>query len=131
MTPKCSQEQEALKPQSQKRKKKRLRNADKTNHKEFINIDFDMLVNYCLHRVTWEEARPVVEVMERQELLTPSPTLRAAIDKIKRHFNRKIYGRPVSTDHVNVIKPRIYGSFNKISRNNKVNFGRQYEKQKE
>lgn len=125
MTPKCSDEQEALKPQSQNRKRKRLRNANQTNSKEVLNISIDMLVKYCLERVTWEEARPVVEIMERQELLNPSPALRAAINRIKQHFNRKIYGRPIRTKKMTVIKPNVYGSFNKFSRNRNVNIGKE------
>ena len=125
MTPKCSDEQGALKPQSQKRKKKRLRNANQTNQQESINIRIDMLVKYCLERVTWEDARPVVEIMERQELLAPSPALRAAINKIRRHFDRKIYGRPVRTDKMVVIKPNVKGAFNQFSRNRNVNIGKE------
>ena len=125
MTPKCSDEQEALKPQSQKRKKKRLRNANQTNHQEFITLSIDMLVKYCLERVKWEDARPVVEIMERQELLAPCPALSAAINRIKRHFDRKIYGRPVSAKKVTVIKPTVNGSFNKFSKNRNVNIGKE------
>ena len=84
-----------------------------------------MLEKYCLERVTWEEARPVVEIMERQELLNPSPALRAAINRIKQHFNRKIYGRPIRTKKMTVIKPNVYGSFNKFSRYKNVNIGKE------
>ena len=125
MASELSDEQETRKPLSHKRKKKRLRKDNNTNHKKLFEFDIEMIVNYCLNQLRWEDARPVVEVIERQALLTPSPILTDAIRKIKQHFDHKIYGRPIRANNVNVIKPTVNGSFNKFCGNRNVNIGKE------
>lgn len=125
MASELSDEQEARKPQSHKRKKKRLRKDNIINQKVLFEFNMGMLVNYCLNQVRWEDARPVVEVIERQALLTPSPILSDAISQIKQHFDHKIYGRPIRANNVNVIKPTVNGSFNKFCGNRNVNIGKE------
>ena len=93
MKPETTDENEALLPQSyDPQKKMRLRQKVKNNFKGRTIIDIDMIVNYCLKCVTWDEAKPVVGMLEKLYGMNAPPDVDEAIAKIKRHFSKKIYG---------------------------------------
>lgn len=87
-----------LKPRGGKQKKdKTLRQQTTTGTKENYSIELDYLEKYAISRATWEEARPIVDMMEIMWGLDPPPPVAAAIQRIKEKFSHLIYGPKIDS----------------------------------
>ena len=83
-----------LKPWGGKQKKyQTLRQQTKPQY--FIELDF--LEKYALSRATWEEARPIVDLLEIKWGLDPPPPVAAVIQRIKEKFSQLIYGPKIDS----------------------------------
>lgn len=110
-------EKEEWRPQpSKKRKRKKLRPLIK----EDLSIPFELLEFYVLRILTWEEAKPFVDLLEKIYGLFPPKRVSELIEKILRKFDQKLYGRDIKTDKV-VFPNAKFDSLNKITGNKRVN----------
>ena len=110
-------EKEELRPRPLKKKiKKKLRpflNED-------LSIPLELFELYILSRITWEEAKPLVDFLEKVYGMFPPKKVSELIEKILRKFDQKLYGRDIKTGKV-VFPNAKFDSMNKITGNKRVN----------
>lgn len=117
-------EQEELRPLPPSKRKKRQRHI----FKETLDISIEMIEKYCLSRLTWEEAKPFVDFLEKTYGLFPPKKVRDVIERINRHFDGKLFGKAIKAKQV-IMKTAHFKSMNHITRNKHVNLGDDYEKE--
>lgn len=115
---------EEIKPQTSKNNKKSLRQFKKNKLKPTL----EMIEAYCLSRLTWREAKPFVDFLEKAYGLFPPKNVKTVIDRINRHFNKKLYGKAIMAKTV-VMKTAHFKAMNHITRNKHVNVGEDYERE--
>jgi uncharacterized UPF0146 family protein len=76
--------------------------------------------------LTWEEAKPIVDMVEKIYGIDPPPNVKKTICRIKRKFYQKIYGKALKVKKV-VMKAVKIGAWNKITKNRNVNIDKDYE----
>ena len=87
-----------LKPWGGEQKKyQTLRQQTKTKTKEPYSVELDFLEKYALSRATWEEARPIVDLLEIKWGLDPPPPVAAVIQRVKEKFSQLIYGPKIDS----------------------------------
>ena len=89
-------------------------------------INLSSLESYCMKLLTWEEAKPIVDMVEKIYGIDPPPNVKMTICRIKRYFNQKIYGQAFKVKKV-VMKAVKIGAWNKITKNRNVNIDKDYE----
>lgn len=104
-----------LKPQG----KKNLRRKHKYGEAQVLSISVKTLENICLDCVTWEEAKPYVDLLEKVFGMDPPSLVKAVIKKIKRRFGRKPYSQLIKTRKV-VMRNNRLEAMNKITNNKHV-----------
>ena len=104
-----------LKPQG----RKNLRRKHKYGKSQLLSISVKTLEKICLDCVTWEEAKPHVDLLEKVFGMDPPPLVKAVIKKIKRRFGRKPYSQLIKTNKV-VMKNNRLEAMNKITNNKHV-----------
>ncbi len=104
-----------LKPQG----RKNLRRKHKYGKSQLLSISVKTLVKICLECVTWEEAKPLVDLMEKVFGMDPPPLVKAVIKNIKRRFGRKPYSQLIKSKKV-VMKNNRLEAMNKITNNKHV-----------
>ena len=87
-----------------------------------------MIEKYCKSRVTWAEAKPFVDFLEKAYGLFPPKSVNDSIRRIKRAFHRKLYGKTIKAKTV-VMKTANFQSMNHITKNKHVNLGEDYERE--
>lgn len=115
---------EKIEPQAFKKYEKRLRQFKKNK----LEPTLKMIEKYCLNRLTWAEAKPFVDFLEKTYGLFPPKKVEAVIDRINQHFNQKLYGKAIKAKTV-VMKSAHFQSMNHITRNKHVNLGDEHEKE--
>ena len=89
-------------------------------------INLSDVENYCMKQLTWEEAKPIVDMVEKIYGIDPPPNVKKTICRIKRKFYQKIYGKAFKVKKV-VMKAVKIGAWNKITKNRNVNIDKDYE----
>ena len=89
-------------------------------------INLSDVESYCMKQLTWEEAKPIVDMIEKIYGIDPPPNVKKTIRRIKRKFYRKIYGKAFKVKKV-VMKAVKIGAWNKITKNRNVNIDKDYE----
>lgn len=111
-----------LKPQRRKRRKTHpLRRKKKSN--EELSITINQLEKYCLACVTWIDAKPLVDMMEKFFGMDPPPPVMRTIDRIKNHFKQLNGGKVIKAKKI-IMKHNHFKSMNEITKNKQVNLGK-------
>lgn len=101
------------------RGKKNLRRNSIHREAPVLSISVKTLVKICLECVTWEEAKPLVDLMEKVFGMNPPSTVKASIKRIKRKFSKKFHRQVIKTKKV-VMKNNRLEAMNKITNNKHV-----------
>lgn len=120
MPTECSDEQEALKPQSHKRKKKRLREE---KNEPVIKLSLREVEEYCKDCVEWKEVKPILYFLEALLPRDGPKEVKDTIKRIKKEFKNRIYGHQIKAKKVVMQNPYIKGPLNSFKHNNKIEFG--------
>lgn len=104
-----------LKPQG----KKNLRRKPKYGKAQRFSISVKTLERIGLDCMTWGEAKPLVDLMEKVFGMNPPPLVKAVIKRIKHKFGRKPYSQMIKTRKV-VMKNNRLEALNKITNNRHV-----------
>lgn len=98
------EEQEHVGPLSQsgKRKRKRLKRVYNAITNQKIIIEVDMIIDYCMECVTWEEAKPLINLLEAVFGINAPPVVKKGITKVKKKFADLIHGPSIHVDHTDV-----------------------------
>lgn len=101
------------------RGKKNLRRKSMYKNAQVPSISVKTLEKISLDCVTWEEAKPHVDLLEKAFGMNPPPSVKAAIKRIKRHFCKKLYRQVIKAKMV-VMKNNRLEAMNKITNNKHV-----------
>ena len=123
---KKQEEQENVRPQVTAKNNCHLRPRKFTQKRCFIELR--SIESYCMKLITWEEAKPLVDMLEKLYGIDPPPSIKKMIRRIKRSFHQKLYGKAIKAKTV-VMKSAHFKSMNHITRNKHVNLGDDYEKE--
>ena len=105
-----------LKPQG----KRTLRRKPKYGKAQAFSISVKTLERISLDCMTWEEAKPQVDLMEKVFGMNPPPSVKASIKRIKRKFYKKFHHQVIKTRKV-VMRHNRLEAMNKITNNKHVN----------
>lgn len=120
------EEQENVMPQVTAKRKCHLRHRKFTSKRCFIELR--SIESYCMRLLTWEEAKPLVDMLEKIYGIDPPPSIKRIIRRIKGAFNHKLYGKAIKAKTV-VMKTAHFRAMNHITRNKHVNVGEDYERE--
>lgn len=87
-----------------------------------LSITIEMIEAYCISRLTWEEAKPFVDFLEKVYGFIPPPKVKASIRRIYQKFDHKIHGKSIIAKKVDIGHAKI-GAMNKFTRNKQINLG--------
>ena len=99
--------------------RKNLRRKHKYGKSQLLSISVKTLEKICLDCVTWEEAKPHVDLLEKVFGMNPPSTVKASIKRIKRRFSKKFHRQVIKTKKV-VMKNNRLEAMNKITNNKHV-----------
>lgn len=112
-----SEEASSKKPRRRKRKRSKPSWPENDDH---LTIRIRWMINYCMNCVTWDEAKPILDMIEKFVGQNAPPYLVAAIAKVKNKFGQMIYGHTVKAKRVNMYNTVIKGPMNKVTKNKEV-----------
>ena len=72
---------------------------------ENLSMGIEWAIDYCMNCVTWDEARPIVDI---------------ALVKVKTKFGHQMFGCVIKTKNLSMINTTVKGPLNKITKNKKV-----------
>ena len=121
MTPECSDEQDALYPQSRKDKKKWLREK---NYNPKIILNIEEVEEYCRYCVEWSEVKPVLDMFEALLPLDGPDELRKVIRRIKQVYMGRLYGSKIKTNNIIMKRPYIKGPLNSFKHNKRIDLSK-------
>ena len=82
-----SEEESSKKPRRRKRKRSKPSWPENDDH---LTIRIRWMINYCMNCVTWDEAKPIIDMIEKSVGQNAPPYLVAAIAKVKNKFGQMI-----------------------------------------
>ena len=112
---------EALKPQADDQKMDCLRRNEGENV-HYISLKF--LENFCMRCVKWEDAKPIVDMMEKFYGPKPPKEVRRAIRHIKKEFAKRMYDYKIKTGQVVMNHPKVNGPVNSFRGNRRIDIGK-------
>jgi hypothetical protein len=112
---------EALKPQAEDQKMDVLR-RNEGDGKCYISLK--VMEDFCMRCVKWEDARPIVDFMEKHYGPRPPKEVRQRIRRIKRKFTERIYDCKIKADRVVMNHPKVKGPLNSFRGNRRINIGK-------
>ena len=104
-----------------KNKRRSLR-LEERNSNESIRLK--EIINYCKKLVTWEEAKPIIDLIEKKVGFDGPPWILKEIQKVKNKFTIKRPGGMIRAKKVNINKGFFNGPMNKITRNKHVDLSK-------
>ena len=104
-----------------KNKRRSLR-LEERNSNESIRLK--EIINYCMKLVTWEEAKPIIDMIEKKVGFDGPPWILKEIQKVKNKFTIKRPGGMIRAKKVNINKGFFNGPMNKITRNKHVDLSK-------
>ena len=104
-----------------KNKRRSLR-LEERNSNESIRLK--EIINYCMKLVTWEEAKPIIDLIEKKVGFDGPPWILKEIQKVKNKFTIKRPGGMIRAKKVNINKGFFNGPMNKITRNKHVDLSK-------
>ncbi len=75
--------------------KKGCRVIDMRKPTERLSLPLETIEDYCINCVTWEEAKPFVDLLELFYGQDAPPKVKAIIRRIKKNFRKLIYPKSV------------------------------------
>lgn len=106
------------------RKKKKRRHLRHDSKKEIESLILKEIINYCKKLVTWEEAKPIIDMIEKKVGFDGPPWVLREIQKVKDRFTIKIFGGMIKAEKVNIKKGVFKGPMNNITRNKHVDLSK-------
>ena len=76
-------EHEHVEPLPQSERGKGLSKAYYAQTNQKINIELDVIIDYCMECVTWEEAKPLISMIEAVFGINAPPVVKNGILKVK------------------------------------------------
>lgn len=104
-----------------KNKRRSLR-LEERNSNESIRLK--EIINYCKKLVTWEEAKPIIDMIEKKVGFDGPPWVLREIQKVKDRFTIKMFGGMIKAEKVNIKKGVFKGPMNNITRNKHVDLSK-------
>ena len=102
---------------------KRLRGHKKrksSRPEKELSMKIEWMINYCMSRVTWEEARPIMDMIEKYIGQGAPPCVLVALVKVRDKFGHQMFGSVIKTKNLSMINTTVKGPLNKITKNKKV-----------
>ena len=90
----------------------------------FESIKLKTMEDFCMECVTWEEARPIVYMMEKVYGKDAPPQVRNSIKRIKKRFSNRIYDYKIKADQVVMNQPHVNGPVNSFQGNKRIDIGK-------
>ena len=84
------------------------------------SLKIKAMINYCLDCVTWGEAKPILDMIEKMIGMNGPPKIWKDINKVKRRFGKKIYGGVIKAKSVSIKKGVFNGPMNQVKGNKHV-----------
>lgn len=109
---------EAVKPQVRREKYDLRRNEFKHSAKCF-SISLETIERITMNCMTWEEAKPHVDLLEKVFGMNPPQAVTISIKRIKKRFEKKVFGRTIKAKTV-VMNNNSFEAMNKITKNKHV-----------
>ena len=81
------------------------------------------IVEYCKGRVTWEDARPIVGMLNTMLRGGATPEDIKQVDSIEKEFRQRMYGNVFQNSQITMPGAHFHGAMYEISGNQKVNLG--------
>lgn len=81
------------------------------------------IVEYCKGRVVWEDARPIVEMLNKMLRGYASQRDIQQVDSIETEFRQRMYGNVFQNSQITMPGAHFHGAMYEISGNQKVNLG--------
>lgn len=116
-----SDEQEALKPQPPKRKKKRLRGKRTITE---IKLVIEEVEQYCKGCVEWSEVKPIVNMLEHLLPRDGPAEIWDAIRRIKEVYMERLYGGKINAKNLVIKRPYIKGPLNSFKNNKRIDLSK-------
>lgn len=104
-----------------KNKRKSLRHESK---KRIESLLLKEMICYCMKLVTWEEAKPIIDMIEKKVGFDGPPWVLREIQKVKDRFTIKMFGGMIKAEKVNIKKGVFKGPMNNITRNKHVDLSK-------
>ena len=111
-------------PQVRKRKKRKRNLWPMTKNVVLDSPPIGYMLNYCFDCMTWDEAKPVVDMIEKYYGINAPPAVIKSLKKIRNKFHRDIYGKVIKAKTIVMKGTHIKGPLNKISNNNRVDLSK-------
>lgn len=86
-------EKQRTTPQASMKSKSSLRRTQKKANT--CRLTITKIETYCLTRVTWEEVKPIFNMVEHIYGFNAPPEVMACLTKIKKRFKQIIYGKTI------------------------------------
>ena len=83
-----------------------------------------MIENYCIECVTWDEVKPVIDMLTSIYTKDRPPEVDNTIKRIKKEFRNRIYGTNIKANNVVMKNPYVKGPLNSFRNNQKVEVGK-------
>ena len=81
------------------------------------------IVEYCKGRVVWEDARPIVGMLNMMLRGCASREDIEQVDSIEKEFRQRMYGNVFQNSQITMPGAQFHGAMYEISGNQKVNLG--------
>lgn len=111
-------------PQEHPTKANRCRPRQKRNIDYTECMKIGEILKYCYELITWEEAKPILDMIEKKIGSNAPPRILEAIKKVKKHFEKKMFCGVIKTKSVSIGKGFFKGPMNKITRNRHVDLSK-------
>ena len=102
--------------------KRRCLRLEERNSNESIRLK--EMIRYCMKLVTWEEAKPIIDLIEKKVGFDGPPWILKEIQKVKNKFTIKRPSGMIRAKKVNINKGFFNGPMNKITRNKHVDLSK-------
>ena len=87
---------------------------------ENLSMGIEWAIDYCMNCVTWDEARPIVDMIEKFIGKDAPRYVLIALVKVKTKFGHQMFGCVIKTKNLSMINTTVKGPLNKITKNKKV-----------
>lgn len=116
-------EKQRTTPQASMKSKSSLRRTQKKA--KTCRLTITNIETYCLTRVTWEEVKPILNMVEHIYGFNAPPEVMASLTKIKKRYKQIIYGKTIVKTQRVVMNRNTIEAMTKVTKNKNVTLGGQ------
>lgn len=116
-------EKQRTTPQASMKSKSSLRRTQKKANT--CRLTITNIETYCLTRVTWEEVKPILNMVEHIYGFNAPPEVMACLTKIKKRYKQIIYGKTIVKTQRVVMNRNTIEAMTKVTKNKNVTLGGQ------